>query len=79
MISFEDFISLFYIWELNTTIKVTMKKEKRKKKQLDNILLLLLSVWPKKNYGFRIQEHFFGPLHHARTHFNIQTHVTLIF
>ena len=35
---------LFYIWVLNTTTKVIM----RKKPNLNNTLLLLLGLWPKK-------------------------------
>ena len=31
---------------------------------LNNVLLLLLGLWPKNN-GFSISEHFFGPLYHA--------------
>ena len=35
-----------------------------KKFNLNNILLLLLGIWPK-NYGCSLLEHLFGPLYHA--------------
>ena len=45
MISFENHILVFYIWLLNTTIKGSMKKT-----NLNNTLLLLLGIWPKKSW-----------------------------
>ena len=53
MINFKDLILIFYIWVSNTTIEGIVKKY-----NLNNTLLLLLGVWPKKN-GFSILEHFF--------------------
>ena len=44
MTNFEDFILVFYIWVLHSTIEVNIKK----KFNANNILLQLLGVWPKK-------------------------------
>ena len=44
MIGFEDLILIFYIWVPNLTIEVIMKKQSI----LNNILLLLIGVWPRK-------------------------------
>ena len=45
------------------------------KYNLNNVLLLLLGLWPK-NDGFDIPKHYFGPLYHAcTTIFNYKYHM----
>lgn len=72
-ISFDDKFwgSHLRILHLNTytTMEVTMGK---KKHNLNNILLLLLGLWPK-NYSFGVLEHFFWsilPCLHSGIEFN---------
>ena len=63
MISFEDLILVFYIWILDTTLEVIIKKFK-----LKNIYYYLYCRrLTQKNYEFKVLKHLFGPLCHAWT------------
>ena len=54
--------------KVHLSIQHNNKGHHEKKSNLNNVLLLLLGLSPKYNYGFSIPDHFFGPVYHACTH-----------